>query len=284
MSTPILLSNGSLYNLDIDSIMALAAETGFAGLELSVDWRWETHRINHLHTLIKRHDLPILTIHSPFVNMPIHGWPNEPVARIKASVQLAEAVGAKVVVVHPPDRWVRFQGIVSTPHWSRKLSIPLPLAGWGALGQWLWNELPYFQATTSVKIAVENLPCRWFGPLRLEPHHFYKPALLNHFGHITLDTTHVGTRHTDLLQFYEQVKSNVSHVHLSNYNGQEHQLLDDGHLPLTQFLQTLQANHYKGFISLELNAFDLHAEDESALRQNLKASLGFCLQAMDQAL
>ena len=280
MPLPIILSTGSLYNLDIDSIMAIAAETGFEGVEAVVDWRWETHRPSHLERLISRYNLPILAVHSPFLNMAIHGWPDEPIGRIKQSVALAETIGAKIVVVHPPERWVRFQVAFSTPAYNKKISLPLPLAGWGALGDWLWYDLADFQTTTSVKIAVENMPCRPLGPFNLEPHHFADLAELNHFAHLTLDTSHVGTRHTDLFDFYERIKPKVAHIHLSNYNGREHRLLDDGVLPLALFLQRLVADSYSGLVSLELNTFDLQAEDIPALHRNLRASLEFCQQAL----
>jgi sugar phosphate isomerase/epimerase len=281
MTIPVILSSGSLYNLDVDTLMALAAETGFAGVEVGVDWRWETHRVGHLQKLIARHHLPILAIHSPFLDMPIQGWPDDPIARIRESVRLAERVGAQTVVVHPPERWVRFRFSVTGPTWAKKISLPLPLAGWGTLGYWLYHEMTAFQATTSIKIAVENMPGRPFGPFILEPHHFYKPQQLNHFQYLTLDTTHVGTHRVDLMAFYEQIKAKVVHIHLSNYNGQEHRLLSDGVLPLQALLQRLAADGFAGLISLELNAFDLQAEDETALRRNLQASLAFCQEALD---
>ncbi len=281
ISPTIILSTGSLYNVDISTIMALAAETGFAGVEVVVDWRWETHRLAHLERLMARTGLPILAIHSPFLNMPLHGWPNHPVERIKQSVRLAEALGAGVVVVHPPERWVRLQVVLRGPTFARRLSLPLPLAGWGELGRWLWHDLTAFQAQTSVKITVENMPCRPFGPFFLHPHHFFSPADLTHFPYLTLDTTHVGTCDVDLLDFYRRISPNVAHIHLSNYNGREHQLLNDGHLPLASFLRQVVLDGYAGLIALELNTHGLQSEDEAALRHNLRESLAFCRQALD---
>ena len=280
MNIPVILSTGSLYNFDISTIMALAAETGFAGIELVINWRADTYRLAHLERLMTRHNLPILAIHSPFSTMFIQGWPGEPVASIKQSVCLAGALGAQTVVVHPPERWIRLQGLVTTPKHAWKISLPLPLAGRGQLGDWLLKELPNFQAKTTVKIAVENMPCRSFGPFKLEPFHFARPEQLNGFQYLTLDTTHVGTRQADLLNFYRQIKQHVAHIHLSNYNGREHQLLDDGVLPLASFLRELVKDKFNGLISLELNPFSLQADNETSLRQNLRASLAFCQQAL----
>jgi sugar phosphate isomerase/epimerase len=280
MPIPIILSTGSLFTYDMDTVMALACETGFDGIELMVDWRRETHQPEHLQRLMARHNLPILAVHSPFAKMSIYGWPAHPVEVIKQTVRLAEELGAKTVVVHPPGRWVRFQGILLTPHRLRKISLPLPVMGQGTLGRWLKHDLPKFQATTSVKIAVENMPCRRVGHIQLEPHHFYHPHDLKQFQFLTLDTTHVGTRYADLLDFYEKIWQQVVHIHLSNFNGKEHQLPHNGHLPLDRFLTQLTKNQFDGLVSLELGPGSLQAEDETRVRQNLRDSLQFCRQAL----
>ncbi|MDX1520576.1 MAG: hypothetical protein R3264_03025, partial [Anaerolineae bacterium] len=114
----------------------------------------------------------------------------------------------------------------------------------------------------------------------LEPHHYHQPGRLRQFQHLTLDTTHVGTRRTDLFEFYRQIKARVAHVHLSNYNGQEHQLVHNGELPLAALLEQLRHDHFEGCISLELGPYSLQADDEQALRQNLRDCLVFCQQAL----
>jgi sugar phosphate isomerase/epimerase len=217
------------------------------------------------------------------VAVPIQGWPDDPVERIKQSVALAEALRAQTVVVHPPERWLRLQVLATGPQRTRKVTLPLPLAGLGRLGRWLLDELPEFQAQTPVKIAVENMPCRPFGPFNLEPHHWSRPDQLRRFPYLTLDTTHVGTRRVDLLDFYAQLRPQVAHIHLSNYHyGREHQLLSQGDLPLTALLHRLAGDGFAGLIALELNTVGLQAEDMTSLRQNLRDSLEFCKAGLAQ--
>ena len=280
MTIPVILSTGSLFNFDVDTVMGLAQETGFDGVELMVDWRRETYTPDHLQRCMRRYNLPILAVHSPFNKSFLSDWPSDPIASIKASVQLAERLGARTVIVHPPGRWLRIQGLVTLPDSSRKISLPLPVVRPGKLGHWLQNDLAEFQSKTAVKIAVENMPCRWFGPIRLEPHHYPNLDTLNRFPYLTLDTTHVGTRRTDLLAFYEKVEARVAHVHLSNFNGKEHQLPNQGFLPLTDLLKRLKQHVFQGLVSLELNPTSLQAGDESKLKKNLRDSLSFCLQAL----
>ena len=284
MTIPIILSTGSLFNYDLDTVMKLAKETGFDGIELMIDWRHETHQPAHLQALMTHYDLPILAVHSPFVRMDFSAWPADPVARIKQSVSLAETVGARVVVVHPPRRWVRLLALWATPERTRKISLPLPLASPGRLGHWLQHDLASFQATTEVKIALENMPCRWLGPLRLEPHHYTSPVILNRFPYLTLDTTHVGTRKVDLLDYFEQVAPRVVHVHLSNYNGTEHQLPTNGILPLAPLLNRLLQAEFKGLVSLELSPGSLQSENEMLVKQNLGESLEFCRRTLQTAV
>jgi sugar phosphate isomerase/epimerase len=172
------------------------------------------------------------------------------------------------------------QAVLRRPDQTQKLSVPLPLAGLGRLGRWLLNDLPQFQKTTGVKIAIENMPGRPFGPLTLKPHHFASPAELNAFQYLTLDTTHVGTYRTDLLAFYGAVRRRLAHVHLSNYNGREHQRLDDGVLPLSDFVAQLARDNFGGLISVEFSPFSLQAQSETLLKQHLQASLSFCQRAL----
>ena len=94
--------------------------------------------------------------------------------------------------------------------------------------------------------------------------------------HLTLDTTHLGTWGLDPLAIYEQWKDRVVHVHLSNFNGREHQLLDDGHLPLGKLLQCLALEGYDGAVSVELGPEALQAEDEALARGHLRAMVQFC--------
>lgn len=202
---------------------------------------------------------------------------------VKRSVELAEALGAETVIVHPPGRWIRLQGMVAGPYRSRKIYLPLPVAGPGRLGRWLLEELPAFQARTPVKVAVENMPCRRFGPFRLDHFHFTGLEQLRRFQYLTLDTTHVGTRALDLLEFYRALTGKVAHLHLSNFNGQEHQLPRNGHLPLAELLAALVRDEYAGLVSLEVAPASLQAEDERALRRNLRASLDFCRAALANA-
>ena len=75
---------------------------------------------------------------------------------------------------------------------------------------------------------------------------------------------------------YEQLKERIIHVHLSNFDGREHRLPEDGRLPLGRFLQKLAQDGYQGAVSLEFSPEALHAENEVQVLKHLRRSLDFC--------
>lgn len=272
----IALSTGSLYSYGMERVFRLASEVGFDGLEVMIDQRWDTRQPGYLNSLIERYGLPVASVHAPFFTG-IAGWPDGGVESCQRAVALAEAIGARTVVMHLPLK-MRFVQ-VSWP--TRRFTLAYPGTPDGAHLRWLRGGLADFQKTTSVTIAVENLPCRrrCLG-LIMSVWHDNSPAHWAQLAHLALDTTHVGTWGYDLLALYERVKERVAHVHLSNFNGAEkrteHRLLTDGSLPLAELLQRLRRDRFGGVITCELDPESLGASDEEQARANLRDTLAFC--------
>jgi len=271
----IALSTGSLYSYGLNRVFELAREIGFDGIEVLIDQRPDTFQPHYLRRLQQEQGLPILALHSPF--FPAASWEKGDLACVRRSVDLAQEVGAGVVIAHLPRR---IRGVMVQFLWrhSHRLVLPIP---WGGDREWLafiQDGLAHLEAVTGVVIAVENMPARRIGPLRLNGCWLNTPQEMEVIPHITLDTTHLGTWDYDVLAAYEQLKERVAHVHLSNFNGKEHRLLDDGHLPLAQLLERLGADGYGGIISFETHPNNLKAEDEGQVRANLRRSLDFCRQ------
>lgn len=63
--TRVVFSTGSLYPFGLDRIFGWVAETGFDGIEVMMDDRWDTHEAQYMNALSERHDLPILALHPP---------------------------------------------------------------------------------------------------------------------------------------------------------------------------------------------------------------------------
>jgi sugar phosphate isomerase/epimerase len=272
-----LLSTGSLWSYSIERCFFLGKEAGYDGIELVVDHRWETRQASYLSQFVEKHQLPILAIHSPF--MPhLPGWPADQPLRIELSVKLAEQLGAQVVVHHLPNR-IGFAFLQST---KRRRFIPVPSNPEAGYRRWIENGYREFQSGTDVKLCIENMPAlRKFGR-RWSYSHWNTTSEISRFRYITIDTTHLGTWGLDPLKVYSELGEKVAHIHLSNYDGHEHQLPDNGQLQLDILLKRLSEDHYSGFVTLELYPEALHAgEPDDVVLTHLRNSLEFCHQSTE---
>ncbi|MBZ0278493.1 MAG: sugar phosphate isomerase/epimerase [Anaerolineae bacterium] len=269
----VLLSTGSLHLLDIAHSYELAAEAGFDGMEIMCDHRYSSRNPDYLRTLSDRYRLPALVCHTPF-SPQLMGWQDESdeVARISQTLQLAESLQAETIVVHVP----RKVGVRMIHLNGYRLALP-----WGnpyaAVKQWIETQLPTVQAGTPVKIGLENMPARQVLGRQVDPTWWNEiPTWSQVHDWLTLDTTHWGTKGIDPLDAYQAAKGRVCHIHLSNYDGREHRLPDQGRLDLDRFLRALAVDGYAGTISLEVLPEVLEFADEAALRRNLRRSVDFC--------
>ncbi len=268
----IALSTGSLYTYGMARVFALAARAGFDGIEVIIDNRWDTRQADYLRRLSADHHLPICSLHSPFIPY-LSGWPNDPIARVEATVALAHELNVKTIVVHLPFR----VGYVSMQSFKRQIFLPTPSSPFANMRRWMEQELPAFEAKHDVQLCVENMPARrilgrrfnlvWWNTV---------DEWSSRFSHLTLDTTHLGTWGLDPLEVYRQVRERVSHMHLANFNGQEHRRLEDGHLPLAELLGMMRDDGYQGIIVVELDPSALGPEDEAQVLAHLKAQVAFC--------
>lgn len=276
---PIILSSGSLWSYGLERCFALAAEAGFDGLEVMVDQHWDSRQPDYLARLSNRYSLPVLAIHTPF--MDVEGWPNGQPGLIRASAELAEAVGATVVVHHLP--WRMSYAFLRTGR--RAFPLPLPFSSSERrYRDWLLSDAyPALQAQTAVKLCIENMPQVTYFGRRWDFALWNSPEAMARFPYITLDTTHVGTWGQQPADVYPRFGGRVRHVHLSNYDGREHRHPEDGHLDLQRFLQLLAADGYDGVVSVELHpeAVDAGAADAQVVAR-LAACVAFCKRPLAQ--
>lgn len=272
-----IFSTGSLYTYGTERAFRFAADAGFDGVELMVDARWDTRHPAYLHQLMDRYQMPICAVHSPFFNVP--GWPDDQPGLIEHSVALAEAVGARVVVHHLPER----TGYLQVLYGGRRLLLPVPFwdrhAGYRA---WLRNEYRALQERTDVTLCIENMPARKFLGKRWNPctwnaYDWQTIDAITRFSALTMDTTHLGTWGLDPAAVYARWGPRVQHVHLSNFDGREHRRPEAGRLHLNQLLARMADDGYTGAISLELHpdALEAGAADDRVV-ELLSTSLRLC--------
>ncbi len=273
----IVLSTGSLYNYGLERVFGIAAATGFDGVEVLIDDRWDTRQPAYLRRLSSRYNLPIAALHNPFVSR-VAGWPSEQLGRLERTVALAQALEVPVVVAHLP---FRVYGLIAQVHGFgyRNLMLPLPIP-------WRRRE-PYYhalrdgrlqemEAASGVTIAVENMPARRLWRWRASMTWFNTPREMTRFAHVTLDTTHLGTWGLEPVTVYEELKERIAHIHLANFDGREHRSPPDGHLKLDLLLQRMAQDGYQGAISVEGHPNAFEAEDEAKCRVALARALSFC--------
>jgi len=268
------LSTGSLYTYGISRVFELAAEAGFEAIEILIDHRWDSRQPAYLRRLSLESGLPIVAVHSPFMPS-VPGWPSDPLERLRQSAAVARELGVGVVVTHLPLRVhgvrIEFFGLSKRP-----IILPIPLPVSGDYRRFLLNGLARFESEEGVRIGVENMPAKRILGRRVEIYSLNTLDALASLHHLTLDITHLGTWQLDPVEVWERLKARIVHVHLSNFDGEEHRLPQDGHLPIAEFLQRLKRDGYEGAVSVELNPDVLQAEDEGQVRVHLQSAVAFC--------
>lgn len=272
-----IFSAGSLPTYSIDRCFAFAKQAGFDGIELVVDDQWDTRQPDFLCPLIDRHQIPIVAVHSPL--RPVPTWPLDQPTWLCKSVELAEAIGAGVVVHHLPRRLGRLTIQIGANRFKTTLF------GWEAEAsyrRWLETEYPELQARTDVKLCIENMPVRYWLGRRWNAHTWnpHSPETvmgITQFPHLIMDTTHLATWGLDPVEVYDQWRGQVGHIHLSNYNGRQHRLPEDGVLHLDRLLARMATAGYEGAISFEIRHQALGAgQPDARIIETMGKSLQLC--------
>ncbi|WP_228281973.1 sugar phosphate isomerase/epimerase family protein [Rubrobacter marinus] len=251
---PVVFSTGSLHPFGLDRVYGWAAEAGFDGVEVMMDERWDTHQHAYINELSERHGIPVVALHPPIYRSAWRLGTEETLIR---SARLAGKIGGPVVVAHPPPPG-------------------RPLARWsaGALAEARGFGVP---------VAVENMPKpdRGFTVRRKSCH---RPEHLLGLGDVTIDTSHVGASGVELMEFWEGLKDQLRHVHLSDSDlsgGDQHRLPGKGKLPLREFLAGIGGSAYPGAISLELKPWPLGTPHPEVIMERMKTALEFTREGLD---
>lgn len=256
------MSTSCVYPLDTRRAFELAAEADYDGVEVMVTQDRVTQDATALRALAADTGLDILSIHAPVLTRTAFVWGRDHREKLRRSAELAVAVGASTVVVHPPFRWQRRYA--------------------GAFVD-LVAEL---SETHGLEIAVENMACFQSRGLRIQPFAFgYDPAPLA-CAALTLDFSHAALAGEDSLEIATRYGDRLRHVHLCDGTApsprgaflDEHLLPGAGEQPVAEVLALLGAADWSGSIVAEVH---LPATGGDALRlAQLRASLAFAKLAL----
>ncbi len=278
------LSTGSLYNQGLDRVFRMAARAGYDGVELLVDARQDAADVPYLRSLIERNEMPVLSVHSPFVRR-VDGWPAAPEGRILRALELAEALGAETVIAHTPMAWHHLSVLGTWLKREIHVLIPGQPAAEARYARWLCEELADVQKGTPIRIAIENMPAGNLLGRRVAKCLYSRPLELRRWPHLVFDTTHWGTWGVEPLAAYGELKDRIVHMHLSDFDGEEHRLPFRGHLDLTGLLGAMRRDAFGGIVCVEVSPWAIAGGvwEEEALHGPLQDTAARCRELLGTA-
>ncbi len=237
------ITTDSFIGYSLDRAFALTAAAGFDGIEVSVRHSdYDTHDTEYLQTLSRRHKLPIIAVSAPENSSP---------GKAVHTVELALAVGAKIVTLTPPDL-LNFQ-----------------------YKKWVREELRSLRKKKKMQIALINAPYQTILGI-LPRYSLNNTAEMKELPAVALDTSNVASKGEPLLELYSTLRPNIVHLYLANAKDEhDHLLPSNGNLPLESLLTRLARDKYSGAITLRLNPKALGVGDTTKVLRNLAASQKF---------
>jgi sugar phosphate isomerase/epimerase len=252
-AVPVALSTASVFPERVPDAFEAAARLGYDGVEVMVSADPISQDVEVLRRLSDYHGVPVLAVHSPCLLITQRVWGREPWGKLVRAREVAEKLGAKVVVVHPAFRWQR--------EYAREFE----------------EGLTRMDQETDVIFAVENLyPLRARGAevTAYAPH--WNPVELD-YAHATLDLSHTAVSGSDALDMAAQLGPRLAHVHLADGTKpglpDEHLVPGRGTQPCSEVLERLVADRYGGMVVLEVSTRRVATRDER--QADLAESLAF---------
>ncbi|WP_400999258.1 sugar phosphate isomerase/epimerase family protein [Agromyces sp. GXQ0307] len=240
------MSTTCVYPLEPEQAFRIAKDAGFDGVEIMVTQEVTTQDPEALIEMSERYDLPILSIHAPVLLLTHFVWGRDPRVKLARTAELAKAVGADSVVVHPPFRWqasyaLEFLSIVRTLSEEHGVAIAVE------------NMFPWRAAGRNMKAYAPG----W------DPRQMDCDA-------VTLDFSHAALSGTDSMQLATDLGDRLRHVHLCDGSGaigegqifDEHLLPGKGREPVAEVLRMLADRDWDGSIVAEVNTRKAKTEAE----------------------
>ena len=203
---PVALSTSSVYPERTPDAFELAARLGYDGVEVMVYTDPVSQEADALRRLSDYHQLPIVSVHAPNLLLTQRVWGRDPWEKLRKAQELAERVGARAVVLHPPFRWQR--------EYVRGFE-----KGLAAMAE-----------ETDVIFAVENMYPLRVGTSEVAPYSpHWDPTALD-VPHVTLDLSHTAASASDALAMAAELGGRLAHVHLADGTGAASRPFPDEHL------------------------------------------------------
>jgi sugar phosphate isomerase/epimerase len=227
------LSTASVYPESSAHAVGYAALLGYDAVEVMVGIDALSQQTSAVRQLSDHHAMPISAIHAPCLLFTQRVWGTEPWGKLERSAEMAQAVGAEVVVVHPPFRWQK--------EYARDFV----------------NGIAALEESTGVAFAVENMyPWRASSRRGME---MYLPGWdpsEEPYANTTIDLSHAAIAHSDPIAMAERLGGRLRHIHLTDGTGSakdEHLVPGRGAMEAASFLNHLSSIGFEGEIVVEIN-------------------------------
>jgi sugar phosphate isomerase/epimerase len=99
------LSTASVYPENCATAFDLAERLGYDGVEVMVWTDPVSQEAGALQALADLHGMPVVSVHAPTLLVTQRVWGPDAWSKIDNSIEMALALGADTVVLHPPFRW-----------------------------------------------------------------------------------------------------------------------------------------------------------------------------------
>jgi sugar phosphate isomerase/epimerase len=194
----------------------------------------------------------VCAVHAPCLLITQRVWGTEPWSKLERSAEMAHAVGADVVVVHPPFRWQR--------DYARAFV----------------EGVAELEERTGVAFAVENM-YPWRASRREMQVYLpgWNPAE-HEYANATIDLSHSATSRSDPVEMARMLGDRLRHIHMTDGSGSgkdEHLVPGRGNQPVVELLEHLAAVRFEGHIVVEINT--RRANSREARELDLVESLAF---------
>lgn len=236
------MSTSCVFPLPLEEAFRLARVSGFDGVEIMVTNDRATQDASRLRALSHSYGLPILSIHAPVLLATQLVWGTDPKRKLEKSAELARAVGAATVVVHPPFRWQAaysrdFERVVGELATRYEVEVAVEnMFSWTVRGTQVraYSPSPY-----PTDLAVDSM---------------------------TLDFSHAALAGRDGLEFAHAMGARLRHIHLCDGLGgtlfDEHLIPGRGAQPVAEVLKLLSTTGWNGSIVAEVSTHRARTVDD----------------------
>lgn len=259
VSVPVLLSSSSVFPEPTAAAFELAGKLGYDGVEVMVWTDAVSQDAGALRGLATHYGVPVRSVHAPCLLVTQRVWSTDATVRLRRAAELADALGAPTVVVHPPFTWQR--------EYTRGFAVLLASLG---------EQYPH------LRFAVENMY-----PVRMAGREFvpYAPGwdpTVTGYDAYTLDVSHCAAARTDALAMADAMAAGLAHVHLGDGTDRgrdEHLVPGRGTQPCGELLRSLPGRGFTGTVAVEVAT--RRAPSRADREADLAAALAFARAALD---